>query len=154
MTHLESRLREILPPKMSDDDVRVEFEKHLRAGEEMPAEHVKMFARLLSYNADLVDKEWADDQQSHWNISTEAKKETRVSFFVPCLRPRFEYVFDFLLLPLFFFARTGGSLTYENSVVEEIETGKEVIPHGQCGNCNKDAKTMCGSYVLNLGNAP
>ncbi|KAJ7922352.1 hypothetical protein B0H13DRAFT_2267582 [Mycena leptocephala] len=120
MTHLESRLREILPPKMSDDDVRVEFEKHLRAGEEMPAEHVKMFARLLSYNADLVDKEWADDQQSHWNISTEAKKETRVSFFVPCLRPRFD-------------------------VVEEIETGKEVIPHGQCGNCNKDAKTMCGS---------
>jgi hypothetical protein len=27
-----------------------------------------MFVRLLSYNADFVDKEWADDQQSHWNI--------------------------------------------------------------------------------------
>ncbi|KAF7335274.1 Ankyrin repeat and mynd domain-containing protein 2-like [Mycena sanguinolenta] len=118
--HLESRLREILPSRLSDDDVRVELEKHLTSGEEMPEEHIRMFARLLSHNADLVDKEWADDQQSHWNISKEASKETRISFFVPCLRPRFE-------------------------VVEEIETGKKVTPHAQCGNCQKHAKTMCGS---------
>ncbi|KAJ7265397.1 hypothetical protein B0H12DRAFT_1230429 [Mycena haematopus] len=120
LIHLESRLREILPSGLSDDDVRVELEKHLTAGEEMPEEHIRMFARLLSYNADLVDKEWVNDQQSHWNISKEARKETRVSFFVPCLRPRFD-------------------------VVEEIETGKEVIPLAQCGNCQKEAKTMCGS---------
>ncbi|KAJ7034135.1 hypothetical protein C8F04DRAFT_1102362 [Mycena alexandri] len=120
LAHLESRLRETLPSGMSDDDVRVEFEKHLTSGEEMPEEHVRMFARLLSYNADLVDKEWADDEQSHWNISTEAKKETRVSFFVPCLRPRFD-------------------------VVEEIETGSPVTLYEQCANCKKDAKTMCGS---------
>ncbi|KAJ6520960.1 hypothetical protein B0H19DRAFT_1146758 [Mycena capillaripes] len=120
MAHLESRMREILPSGTSDDDVRVEFEKHLTSGEEMPEEHLRMFARLLSHNADLVDQEWVDDQQSHWNISTEAKKETRVSFFVPCLRPRF-------------------------NVVEEIETGKEPIPHAECGGCKKEAKTMCSS---------
>ncbi|KAF8207877.1 hypothetical protein K438DRAFT_1713412 [Mycena galopus ATCC 62051] len=120
VNHLESRLREVLPSGLSDADVRVELEKHLRAGEEMPEAHIRMFARLLSHNADLVDKEWADDQQSHWNISKEAREETRVSFFVPCLRPRFE-------------------------VVEEIETGKKIIPHAQCENCKKDAKTICGS---------
>jgi hypothetical protein len=82
----------------SDDDVRAELEKHLGAGEEMPGEHIRMFARLLSHNAGLVDKEWANDQQSHWNISTETKEETRISFFVPCLRPRFECVFDLIFL--------------------------------------------------------
>ncbi|KAJ7827647.1 hypothetical protein B0H14DRAFT_3873602 [Mycena olivaceomarginata] len=90
LLHLESRLRELLPSHSSDDDVRAELEKHLGAGEEMPGEHIRMFARLLSHNAGLVDTEWANDQQSHWNISTETKEETRVSFFVPCLRPRFE----------------------------------------------------------------
>jgi Zn-dependent peptidase ImmA (M78 family) len=91
LLHLESRLRELLPSHSSDDDVRAELEKHLGAGEEM-------FARLLSHNAGLVDKEWANDQQSHWNISTETKEETRISFFVPCLRPRFECVFDLIFL--------------------------------------------------------
>ncbi|KAJ7821181.1 hypothetical protein B0H14DRAFT_2831833 [Mycena olivaceomarginata] len=80
VTHLESRLRQILPPGTSNDAVRVELEKHLGAGEEMPREHIRMLARLLSHNADLMDQEWADDQQSHWNISAETKKETRVSF--------------------------------------------------------------------------
>ncbi|KAF8125235.1 hypothetical protein K438DRAFT_1016723 [Mycena galopus ATCC 62051] len=65
LDHLETRLREVLPSGLSDADVRVELEKHLRAGEEMPEAHIRMFARLLSHNADLVDKEWADDQQSH-----------------------------------------------------------------------------------------
>ncbi|KAJ7682046.1 hypothetical protein DFH06DRAFT_1160067 [Mycena polygramma] len=118
--HLETRLKEILPPGTSDEDVRVELEKHLTMGEEMPAEHLRMFARLLSYNAELVDKEYVNDQQSHWNISIEAKKETRISFFVPCLRPRF-------------------------NMVEEIETGKEVSPNNACGGCKKEAKTICGS---------
>jgi hypothetical protein len=98
LLHLESRLRELLPSDSSDDDVRAELEKHLGAGEEMPREHIRMFARLLSHNAGLVDKEWANDQQSHWNISTETKEETRISFFVPCLRPRFECVFDLIFL--------------------------------------------------------
>ncbi|KAJ7468624.1 hypothetical protein FB451DRAFT_1480147 [Mycena latifolia] len=116
MTHLESRLREILPPGTSDDKVRVELEKHLASGEEMPEEHLRMLARLLSYNADLVDKEWADDQQSHWNIAKEVRKETVISFFAP--------------------ARDS----------EEIETGKVPTPYTQCGECNKEAKkTMCGS---------
>ncbi|KAJ6526578.1 hypothetical protein DFH09DRAFT_168768 [Mycena vulgaris] len=119
--HLESRLREILPPHTSDDDVRVELEKRLAAGEEMPEEHLLMLARLLSHNADLIDKEWVDDQQSHWNIPKDVKKETRVSFFVPCLRPRFR-------------------------AIEEIETGIAPMPYTQCGKCKKDAqKTMCGS---------
>ncbi|KAJ7682043.1 hypothetical protein DFH06DRAFT_1160063 [Mycena polygramma] len=120
LLHLESRIKEILPPRTSQANVRAELEKHLTMGEEMPAEHLRMFARLLSYNADLVDKDYVEDQQSHWNISAEAKKETRVSFFVPCLRPRF-------------------------NVVEEIETGKEVISNQECGGCKKEAKTMCGS---------
>ncbi|KAJ7145820.1 hypothetical protein C8R44DRAFT_755959 [Mycena epipterygia] len=119
MLHLQSRLREILPAGTSDDDVRVEFEKRLTSGEEMPETDLRMLARLLSYNADLVDKEWADDEQSHWNIPNEVKKESRISFFVPCLRPRFK-------------------------VVEEIETGKKPTPYTQCGECKKDAKkTMC-----------
>lgn len=49
-----------------------------------------MFSRLLSYNADFVD-----DQQSHWNIPVKVKTEMRVSFFVPCLRSRFECMLDF-----------------------------------------------------------
>ncbi|KAJ6614637.1 hypothetical protein B0H10DRAFT_1916467 [Mycena sp. CBHHK59/15] len=119
--HLESRLREILPPGASDDDVRAELENRLCCGEEMAEGHIRMLARLLSHNSELVDKEWADDQQSHWNLAKEAKKETRVSFFVPCLRPRFR-------------------------AVEEIETGKAPIPFTQCGACGKEAKkTMCGS---------
>ncbi|KAJ7821180.1 hypothetical protein B0H14DRAFT_3876000 [Mycena olivaceomarginata] len=50
-----------------------------RAGDETPKEHIRMFARLLSYNADFVDKEWADDQQSHWNIPAKVKTEMRLS---------------------------------------------------------------------------
>ncbi|KAJ7079575.1 hypothetical protein B0H15DRAFT_858273 [Mycena belliarum] len=119
--HLESRLREILPPGTSNDKVRVELERHLSSGEEMAEEHLLMFARLLSHNADLVDKEWVEDQQSHWNIQKDVKSETRISFFTPCLRPRFR-------------------------AVEEIETGKAPTPYTQCGACNKEAKkTMCGS---------
>ncbi|KAJ7150968.1 hypothetical protein C8R43DRAFT_1005788 [Mycena crocata] len=121
MDHLQTRVREIMPRRASDDDVRVEFEERLSAGEEMPEEHIRMLARLLSHNADLVDKEWADDQQSHWNIPTVVKQETRIGFFVPCLRPR-------------------------PRAVEEIETGKPLIPYTQCGGCKKDATTtMCGS---------
>ncbi|KAJ7482253.1 hypothetical protein B0H11DRAFT_2022344 [Mycena galericulata] len=119
--HLQSRLREILPQGVSDSALRAELEKRLSSGEEMPKEHLRMFARLLSHNADLIDKEWVDDQQSHWNVSKEVKEETRISFFVPCLRPRFR-------------------------ALEEIETGKAPTPYTQCGECKKDAqKTMCGS---------
>ncbi|KAJ6526588.1 hypothetical protein DFH09DRAFT_168796 [Mycena vulgaris] len=119
--HLESRVREILPPGTSDEDVRAEFQTRFGFGDEVPEEHIRMMARLLSHNADLVDQEWVNDQQSHWNISKEVKNETRVSFFVPCLRPRFR-------------------------AVEEIETGIAPTPYTQCGQCKKDAKkTMCGS---------
>ncbi|KAJ7619519.1 hypothetical protein FB45DRAFT_1062907 [Roridomyces roridus] len=121
MLHLESRLREILPQDISDADLRAQLEYHLSTGEEMPAEHIRMLARLLSYNSELVDKEWADDQQSHWNISQQVQKETKISFFVPCLRPRFR-------------------------AVEEIETGKAPTPYAKCGECGKATdKHICGS---------
>ncbi|KAJ7682910.1 hypothetical protein B0H17DRAFT_942527 [Mycena rosella] len=118
--HLEARVRELLPRGTSDDDVRVELETRLSSGEEMPVEHLRMFARLLSHNADLIDQEWAADQQSHWNIPTEVKNETHISFFVPCLRPRFK-------------------------AVEEIETGKVPAPYAQCGECKKDATKRCAA---------
>ncbi|KAJ6619062.1 hypothetical protein B0H10DRAFT_1947075 [Mycena sp. CBHHK59/15] len=123
--HLESRLREILPPGASDDDVRAELENRLCCGEEMAEGHIRMLARLLSHNSELVDKEWADDQQSHWNLAKEAKKE------------------DSGLLTLMLLI-----------AVEEIETGKAPIPFTQCGACGKEAKkTMCGS-VIAARNAP
>ncbi|KAJ7821174.1 hypothetical protein B0H14DRAFT_2831817 [Mycena olivaceomarginata] len=107
LTHLESRLRERLPSRMSDDEVRVELENHLRAGEEMPEEHIRMFARLLSHNADLVDKEWVDDQQSALEYSAEAKRRRAPAFSCHVCGPRFD-------------------------VVEEIETGKKSYCTPEC----------------------
>jgi hypothetical protein len=92
MLHLESRLEDILPPGTSAAEVRKEFEYHLQCGEEMPEAHIRMFARLLSYNSELVDREWMDDLQGHWFLSKEVEKETRISFFVPCPRLRFRSV--------------------------------------------------------------
>ncbi|KAJ7257775.1 hypothetical protein C8J57DRAFT_1721091 [Mycena rebaudengoi] len=72
LIHLESRLRKILPRGTSEDNlkVRVELEKHLHGGIEASAEHILMLARLLSHNSELVDKEWANDQQAVEEIET------------------------------------------------------------------------------------
>ncbi|KAF8586461.1 hypothetical protein K439DRAFT_1340929 [Ramaria rubella] len=63
LSHLESRLGEIMPPDASVSEVREKLEYHLRCGEEMPEEHIRMLARLLSYNSALIDREWKDDLQ-------------------------------------------------------------------------------------------
>lgn len=92
MPYLESRLRDRLPPGTSNDNIRLELEKHILAGQQVPEEHLLMFARLLSYNSGLVDKSWADSLQLDPNISEGVRETTHISFFVPCLRPRFRSV--------------------------------------------------------------
>lgn len=88
MNYLESRLRDIFPPGASDDDVRLQLERIIMSAQEMPKDPLLMLARLLSFNAGLVDQKWAANQQ--WNTFEGAGQETRISFFVPCLRPRFK----------------------------------------------------------------
>ncbi|KAJ6542689.1 hypothetical protein B0H19DRAFT_1171458 [Mycena capillaripes] len=119
MLYLESRLREILPPGTSDDDVRVELERQITSAQQIPQEHLLMLARLLSYNSGLIDPSWVNAQQAH--VSDEVKMETRISFFVPCLRPRFK-------------------------AIEEIETGLKPMPYRLCGECKRTTNgTICGT---------
>ncbi|KAF7345105.1 Ankyrin repeat and mynd domain-containing protein 2-like [Mycena venus] len=130
MVHLESRLQELSPPGTSADDVRVQLESHILAAQQTPPEHLLMMARLLSFNADLINQKWADDQQS--KISQAARKETRISFFVPCLRPRFTSVSSML----FYY---GQNLT-KRRAVEEIETGLTPKKYLLCVRCRQETE--------------
>ncbi|KAF8527758.1 hypothetical protein JB92DRAFT_3210160 [Gautieria morchelliformis] len=119
--YLESRLKETMPPNTSAAALRNKLMFHLKCGETIPEEHIRMFARLLSHNAGLVDCEWRDDLQSHWFLPKEVEQETNISFFVPCPRLRFR-------------------------ALEEIETGKPPTPFNRCSTCGKDgSKSVCGS---------
>ena len=73
--------------------VSAEFQRQLAASEEMQPAHIRLFARLLSSNAELVDPEYIRDEQSHWNnVPREVINETKIAFFVPCLRLRWRCV--------------------------------------------------------------
>ncbi|KAJ7619516.1 hypothetical protein FB45DRAFT_160611 [Roridomyces roridus] len=117
MLHLESLLRDTLPANASKADVRAALQERIMAGEETPTA-IRMFARLLSHNSEFVDKDWADKQQSKCNAKVQ--KETKISFFVHCSRPRFR-------------------------AVEEIETGK-MLTHAKCEQCHKIAEKNCASF--------
>lgn len=55
----------------------------------MEPTHIRTFARLLSHNASLIDPEYVSELQSHWaGVARDVIKETKISFFVPCLRLR------------------------------------------------------------------
>jgi len=71
------------------DEAHEKLKFHLCCGESIPKDPLRMFARLLSHNSTLVDEEWKNDMQGHWNVSKAVAKETHISFFVPCLRLRF-----------------------------------------------------------------
>lgn len=141
MLHLEKRVGETMKKNATARQVREKQQWHLQTGEKMPEEHLRMMARLLSSNADLIDPQYVREQQSHWSgVSRDTQKETRISFFVPCLRLRWRCVYFFhkRVIPL-----TG------SRALEEIETGQPLKKLGQaCNACGKEAtKLMCASSV-------
>lgn len=76
-------------PKASAAKVQKEFQLQLGAYEHVEDAKLRMLARLLSYNSELISSDYALEQQSHWNgISKELAEQTRISFFAPCLRMR------------------------------------------------------------------
>lgn len=82
-----------MPKNTTVKKVREKLQWHLQTGEEMPPTHLKLLARLLSFNADLVNRDYAEELQSHWNgIAKDVANESKISFFVPCLRLRFRYI--------------------------------------------------------------
>ncbi|KAF9030311.1 hypothetical protein BDZ89DRAFT_672575 [Hymenopellis radicata] len=120
--HLQSRLAETMPGA-SPRKVLEQLQEHLGSGIETPDAHLRTFARLLSYNSSLLDPTFVDELQSHWNgISHDVIKETRISFFVPCLRLRWR-------------------------ALEEIESGIPLKPpQTTCNACGKPAERLiCNS---------
>ncbi|EDR14051.1 uncharacterized protein LACBIDRAFT_321809 [Laccaria bicolor S238N-H82] len=63
--HLEGRLAKSMKGA-SKRAVREKLQWHLQTGEEMEPTHIRMFARLLSHNATLIDPEYVGELQSHW----------------------------------------------------------------------------------------
>ena len=103
MLHLEKRVSETMKNNATQRQVREKLQWHLQTGEPTPEEHLRMMARLLSSNADLVASHYVCEQQSHWSgVSHDTQKETRISFFVPCLRLRWRcilFIHAFILPP-------------------------------------------------------
>ncbi|KAK7677844.1 hypothetical protein QCA50_019156 [Cerrena zonata] len=123
LSHLQDKLAKMMPKNTTVKKVREKLQWHLTTGEEMGAAHLQMLARILSFNAELVDKDYVDEIQSHWNgISKDVASESKISFFVPCLRLRFR-------------------------ALEQIETGITPNPERICAACGKstESKLMCGS---------
>ncbi|KAK0454289.1 hypothetical protein EV421DRAFT_409130 [Armillaria borealis] len=119
---LESKIKKNMP-RASAKQVREKLQFHMQCGEQVSEAHLQIFARLLSFNSELLDPAYSEEHQSHWNgISQDAVKETKISFFVPCLRLRWR-------------------------VLEEIETGVSIQQQGTtCKACGKTAKKlMCNS---------
>ncbi|KIJ55531.1 hypothetical protein M422DRAFT_41482 [Sphaerobolus stellatus SS14] len=81
--HLQDRLKKNIPPGTTDAEAFEKLKWHeVIYSEEMPEDHIRMLARLFSYNSSLVDSEWRDDMQSPWNISKEVQKATNIK--LPC----------------------------------------------------------------------
>lgn len=88
MLFLEKRLKERMP-NLSPKKLRAKLQWYLQSGNEVAEPHLRMFARLLSFNSGLIDPAYVEELQSHWSgLSRDVVKETNVSFFVPCLRLR------------------------------------------------------------------
>lgn len=119
--HLEARLAKTMKGA-SNRAVREKLQWHLQTGEEMEPTHIRTFARLLSHNASLIDPEYVSELQSHWaGVARDVIKETKISFFVPCLRLR-------------------------HRAVENIETGIIDQPlRTICSSCGKEARLTCAS---------
>lgn len=88
-SYLESKIAKAMP-SASAADVRKNLQFRFGIGEKVPDADLSTFARLLSHNAGLLDPDYTEELQSHWNgVPRDVAHETRISFFVPCLRPRF-----------------------------------------------------------------
>ncbi len=89
---LEAKIKKNMP-RASAKQVREKLQFHMQCGEQVSEAHLRLFARLLSFNSELLDPTYSEEQQSHWSgISQAAVKETRISFFIPCLRLRWRWV--------------------------------------------------------------
>ncbi|KAJ7821176.1 hypothetical protein B0H14DRAFT_2599393 [Mycena olivaceomarginata] len=134
--HLESRLRELLlPSNSSDDDVRAELEKHLGGGR---GNAWGAYPHVLPACCRTTQALWTKSGRmisSRIGIFAGNRRRRRASAFcaVFATAVRVRVQLDFSL----------SAVLRLPSVVEEIETGKQVIPHAQCENCKKDAKAMC-----------
>ncbi len=125
LERLQELVRERMPPSATPVEVNKAFKFHLQCGIGTAEPHLRMFARMLSYNSTLLDPAWVNEQQSHWNgIQQDVKKETKISFIVPCLRLRWR-------------------------ALQEIETGIPIKILGlTCHKCDQPAeKLICNSYV-------
>lgn len=84
------RLMDLTWPGLPPTKVRAKFRDAMADSHGFSLPHIRMCARTLSANADLVDAEYAREEQSHWNkISKEVARETKISFLVPCMRLRY-----------------------------------------------------------------
>ncbi len=89
---LESKIKKNMP-RASAKQGREKLQFHMQCGEQVSEAHLRMFAHLLSFNPKLLDPVYSEEYQSHWSgISQATVKETKISFFVPCLRLRWRWV--------------------------------------------------------------
>lgn len=138
--HLEERLRKLVPGT-SAKAARKKLQDHMGAAEDVAETHLRMFARLLSFNSELVDRRYVTELQSHWKgVTQDVIKETKISFFVPCLRMRFRYRSPKPLLMHLLDSRI------DFRTLEQIETGITTTPPKLCNACGKNVeKTMCAA---------
>ncbi|KAL4255330.1 MUB1/samB family protein [Pleurotus pulmonarius] len=123
LERLQELVRERMPVGATPVEVNNAFKFHLQCGIGTAEPHLRMFARMLSYNSTLLDPAWVNEQQSHWNgIRQDVKKETKISFIAPCLRLRWR-------------------------ALQEIETGIPIKILGlTCHKCDQPAeKLICNS---------
>jgi hypothetical protein len=89
--YLQSQLQEN-NPEASEKDIQRELQWRMVTGLPIEETHLRTFARLLSYNSELLKPEFVEEQQSHWNgVSRELAEQSKISFFVPCLRMRWRW---------------------------------------------------------------
>lgn len=133
------RLMDLLAPNLPMGQARAKLTDRLQDSYHIPEEHLRMCARTLSANADLVDTEYAKEQQSHWNdIANDVASETRISFLAPCMRLRWRYVVSH--------AAYRGANRYR--ALEEIDTGVGLKKVKTCNACKKETeKLVCSQYV-------
>jgi len=128
-------------PDSSSAEVTSAFHEKLVKAVELNPQHLRMFARLLSFNSELLGSEYIQETQSHWKgISLELSEESQIGFFVPCLRLRWRFVKRLHVSAI----RSDCFLRAK----EEIERGLTPIKIlGQtCKKCGKKAqKFMCTS---------
>ncbi|PBK86545.1 hypothetical protein ARMGADRAFT_1017247 [Armillaria gallica] len=89
---LEAKIKKDIP-SASAKQLRGKLQFHMQCGEQVSEAHLRMFPRLLSFDSELLDPAYPEEHQSHWSgISQAAVKESKISFFVPCLRLRWRWI--------------------------------------------------------------